>query len=717
MRRMKIELLYIYLVRPSEVPGRDFSVIHQRFIDSYRKFMPGVPHQLRVVLYNGEKTPEIESKFDGLNAVYSFYNGDGLDMGAYQAVTRVLDADFAICCNTQAHFHRSGWMERLVEAFVQYGEGLYGPMGSYEDTPHLRGPCMAFPPKLMRQYPHLISNRETAHRFESREWNFTQWVRSIGKPALMVTWDEVLEQSDWRKPDNIFRRGDQSNCLVWDRHTEVYFKENAPRREELARSADGKRNAGQDIVVVGGAQKKTITVVACTSTGIKSHATAIDRTAAAIPYPCKRLLLSPVKPDGYTGEWRALPDWMPDGTWTIRTMCNFLMRGLHKHIDTDIAVYVHWDGYAINPGKWTDEFLEYDYGGAPWPRHFGKSVGNARVGNGGFSIRSKRWLTIASSLVVPPVLQRRAEDVFQCADAVNVFVNSGCKVMPVPLAIRWSFENSIEEFPHWKITDSFGFHGLVKTDAARKPYSLPSLDDPASTTRGKRCFHPGDLGDIIAFLPILRAIGGGALAVGPLEMKLPRNVLPREPMTLSRFNFIRPLLIKQPYVHQFVFERQRRNKNSESYDYDLSLFRKYMGAREESLTDWQARFCNVKPDLSPWLTVNPRTEFAGKTVIARSPRYLNPNFDWNKVIANRDVVFIGLIAEHARFCRMVRRVPYVPVSNALEMAQIIAGSQLFIGNQSFPCWLAMGLGHPLVQESWPFWQNSKIDRPNARFVL
>jgi hypothetical protein len=50
------------------------------------------------------------------------------------------------------------------------------------------------------------------------------------------------------------------------------------------------------------------------------------------------------------------------------------------------------------------------------------------------------------------------------------------------------------------------------------------------------------------------------------------------------------------------------------------------------------------------------------------------------------------------------------------MASLIAGSSLFIGNQSVHCWIAMALGHPLVQESWPQQQDSMVARDNAIFV-
>ncbi len=109
---------------------------------------------------------------------------------------------------------------------------------------------------------------------------------------------------------------------------------------------------------------------------------------------------------------------------------------------------------------------------------------------------------------------------------------------------------------------------------------------------------------------------------------------------------------------------------------------------------------------------------SGKVVIARSQRYHNHKFDWKSILKiHSDCVFIGLPGEHAEFTSKVESVPYLKVTDALDMAEKIAGSRLFVGNQSFPCWLAMGLGHPLIQESYIHSLNSRLTRSNAKFVL
>ena len=66
----------------------------------------------------------------------------------------------------------------------------------------------------------------------------------------------------------------------------------------------------------------------------------------------------------------------------------FVLKELGAYISTDYALVVQWDGYVIDGDAWADEFWNYDYIGARWPH----VQGEFRVGNGGFSLRSKKLL-------------------------------------------------------------------------------------------------------------------------------------------------------------------------------------------------------------------------------------------------------------------------------------------------------------------------------------
>src|SRR5215510_10748330 len=66
----------------------------------------------------------------------------------------------------------------------------------------------------------------------------------------------------------------------------------------------------------------------------------------------------------------------------------FVLKSLLDYVDTSDVLLIQWDGYVINPAAWRDEFLACDYIGAKW---FWHDDGH-RVGNGGFSLRSRKLL-------------------------------------------------------------------------------------------------------------------------------------------------------------------------------------------------------------------------------------------------------------------------------------------------------------------------------------
>ncbi len=67
---------------------------------------------------------------------------------------------------------------------------------------------------------------------------------------------------------------------------------------------------------------------------------------------------------------------------------NFVFRRLHSHVSSSYIIVGQWDGFILNPELWDDDWLSYDYIGAPWPQF----EPPYNVGNGGFSLRSRRLL-------------------------------------------------------------------------------------------------------------------------------------------------------------------------------------------------------------------------------------------------------------------------------------------------------------------------------------
>lgn len=84
-----------------------------------------------------------------------------------------------------------------------------------------------------------------------------------------------------------------------------------------------------------------------------------------------------------------------------------MIKELNKYIETSYVLIIQYDGFILNPDAWTDEFLEYDYIGAPW-----WYTDDCNVGNGGFSLRSKKLLEILAN--DDSILETHPEDHHIC---------------------------------------------------------------------------------------------------------------------------------------------------------------------------------------------------------------------------------------------------------------------------------------------------------------
>jgi hypothetical protein len=227
--------------------------------------------------------------------------------------------------------------------------------------------------------------------------------------------------------------------------------------------------------------------------------------------------------------------------------------------------------------------------------------------------------------------------------------------------------------------------------------------------------HTGDLGDIIASLPVIRALGGGRLVIS--DAKFPLGHGPRESLRGARFEALRPIVDAVPYVSEIVWE-----DNPQGITHDIASFRSLPWKNFETLTQWQGRYFKLNlPDAPPpWLHV-PHPDIHNKIVVARTHRYRTRFFPW-RLITDRywkDMIFLGLRSEYADFMvASQKHIEWVKTTNLFDAARVIAGSRLFIGGQSVLFWIAAGLGHPLIQETHDkiYTRNSVIPRPNAIYT-
>lgn len=235
----------------------------------------------------------------------------------------------------------------------------------------------------------------------------------------------------------------------------------------------------------------------------------------------------------------------------------------------------------------------------------------------------------------------------------------------------------------------------------------------ANTRAAKTFAHCGDLGDIIAALPIIRQLGGGHLYITDYKADYGQDLVKS---MHDRHQLITPLLANVPYITGVEYVKEL----PPGIDYDLTKFR-VVHKLNRTLTESQAAYLHLRNiDMAPWISVPP-FELPPRTIcVSRSARYHHDAFPWREIAARHHLRmhFVGLRNEHKAFCEYVQQnVTYVETGTLLDVARVIAGSEIFIGNQSSPCWIAMAMGHKLIQEVCAYTQDSMVVRPNARFIF
>ncbi|NLS29231.1 hypothetical protein S2M10_42520 [Sphingomonas sp. S2M10] len=131
----------------------------------------------------------------------------------------------------------------------------------------------------------------------------------------------------------------------------------------------------------------------------------------------------------------------------------FMIKSLHAYVETSHCLVVQWDGHVLSAGRWRPEFLDYDYIGARWPQF----RDGADVGNGGFSLRSRRLLDACATGDLP---YAHPEDLAICRAYRPQLEEQGLRFAPPDVADRFSTERA------GLLRDSFGYHGVFNMPRA-----------------------------------------------------------------------------------------------------------------------------------------------------------------------------------------------------------------------------------------------------------
>ncbi len=165
----------------------------------------------------------------------------------------------------------------------------------------------------------------------------------------------------------------------------------------------------------------------------------------------------------------------------------FLMKDLHKYVETSHCLYVQADGFVVNADLWKEEFLKFDYIGAPWPNKIQMDpnlVGSPGlpgpipilnmkencVGSGGFSLRSRKLLkTIAKISYDSLKIPIKNEDLMICHYLYKEMIDKGIRFAPPKLAAQFAMEGWHHLYGQ-NVNSVFGFHAKHMRDYFLKEY-------------------------------------------------------------------------------------------------------------------------------------------------------------------------------------------------------------------------------------------------------
>ncbi|OHC90663.1 MAG: hypothetical protein A2095_11665 [Sphingomonadales bacterium GWF1_63_6] len=207
-----------------------------------------------------------------------------------------------------------------------------------------------------------------------------------------------------------------------------------------------------------------VTLCAASSVNVAATIRALEACMAQIDFAaCKLFTDAQVTPDH--------PDIMviPIAPLTsAAAYSDFLLSQIVNYVETSHCLVAQWDGHVLNAAQWRDEFLDHDYIGASWPQF----TDGHDVGNGGFSLRSRRLMEACRE---PEFAAVHPEDIAIGRVGRARLEGRGMRFAPRALADMFATERAGD------LASSFGYHGVwhmpraIGTEAFWNVYS--TLDD------------------------------------------------------------------------------------------------------------------------------------------------------------------------------------------------------------------------------------------------
>src|SRR5262245_11509741 len=142
----------------------------------------------------------------------------------------------------------------------------------------------------------------------------------------------------------------------------------------------------------------------------------------------------------------AVDDWSNKLGW-----CQFVWAEVPKYIRTSHVLFIQWDSWLMDPNRWSDDVLAFDYIGSAWWYTDGRNVGNS-----GFSLKSTALIRYVRKHADRYPCTSTLEDDLMCRTYRSALEQDGFVWAPEYVASDFAFEvkRPAPDSRH------FGFHAM-----------------------------------------------------------------------------------------------------------------------------------------------------------------------------------------------------------------------------------------------------------------
>ena len=338
---------------------------------------------------------------------------------------------------------------------------------------------------------------------------------------------------------------------------------------------------------------------------------------------------------------------------------HFMIKELYKYFDTDYVLVIQADGYVLNGKSWMLEFLHYDYIGAPWLYSDGKNVGN-----GGFSLRSKK---LQHALV--------SDNFIFASDPEDQAIGRLYRdYLQQKYDIKFPSEDLADRFAYelrTPIYDTFGFHGRFQ-----KPFQKTAIIKRSAS-----------MGDVILVEPILHYFHKKGYRV---VLDTPENFY---------------MLFVNHYfpVHHLKQIDGRLLPRAERYNLDMA----YEAFPTQNRLKSYYQFCGIKdgemrnPKLTVGFPIHQGTKLFQKSCIIHLEGIRQSGrgvfgVDWENVVANLQARGYSVFQVGKRNVPLIKNAIYLNTQNENFLCYAVGSADLFIGIDSGVSHIASAFNVPSI---------------------